>query len=272
MNNLSIAAITNYLVTDGLNLVIKLAACLAIWVVGRQIISVLMGIIKRAIVRGGKIDATTSRYITSILSVLLTVGLVLGIFGYLGVQTTSFAALIAGAGLAIGAAWGGLLAHFAAGLFMQVLRPFKVGDYVFAGGTEGTVREMGLFGTTIITPDNVTTIVGNNKIFSDTIKNFSAQEYRRVDCVAKIANSVDPKDAMARLRSAVARIPNVMSNPAPVIDLLEFTAEGPKLCVRPYCTNEHYWQVYFDTNRTIAEVFGAAAYPVPTTPVLHLTK
>jgi small conductance mechanosensitive channel len=86
MNNFSIDAVTNYLVTDGVNLVIKLAAALAIWIVGRQIISVLMGIIRRAIIRGGKIDATTSRYITSILSVPLTVGLVLGIFGYLGVQ------------------------------------------------------------------------------------------------------------------------------------------------------------------------------------------
>jgi small conductance mechanosensitive channel len=95
-----------------------------------------------AIVRGGKIDATTSRYITSILSALLTIGLVLGIFGYLGVQTTSFAALLAGVGLAIGTAWGGLLAHLASGLFMQIMRPFKVGDYVVAGGIEGTVTEM----------------------------------------------------------------------------------------------------------------------------------
>lgn len=272
MNSVSIDAITNYLATDGVNLIIKLAACLAMWAIGRRIISMLMGVVNRAIVRGGKLDATTSRYITSILSVLLTVGLVLGIFGYLGVQTTSFAALIAGAGLAIGTAWGGLLAHFAAGLFMQVLRPFQVGDHVSAGGTEGTVKEMGLFGTTILTPDNVATIVGNNKIFSDTIRNFSAQAYRRVDCVAKVANTVDPTDAMARLRPVIARIPNVLSNPVPVIDLLEFTAEGPKLCVRPYCSNEHYWQVYFDTNRAIAEAFGAAAYPVPTTPVLQLTR
>jgi hypothetical protein len=97
-------------------------------------------------------------------------------FGYLGVQTTSFAALIAGAGLAIGAAWSGLLAHFAAGLFMRVLRPFKVGDYVFAGGIEGTVREMGLFGTTIITPDNVVTIVGNNRTRSERPRRRSSAE------------------------------------------------------------------------------------------------
>jgi small conductance mechanosensitive channel len=270
--NLSIDAILNYLVTNGISLVIKLAASLAIWIIGRRIISILMGVVNKGIVRGGKIDATTSHYITSILSVLLTIGLVLGIFGYLGVQTTSFAALLAGAGLAIGAAWGGLLAHLAAGLFMQIMRPFKVGDYVVAGGIEGTVTEMGMFGTTILTPDNVVTIVGNNKIFSDTIKNFSAQAFRRVDCVAKVANTVDPMEAIARLRPAVARIPNVITNPAPVIDLLEFTAEGPKLCVRPYSSNEHYWQVYFDTNRAIAEAFGTAGYPVPATPVLQLTK
>jgi len=270
--NVSIDAILNYVVTNGVSLVIKLAASLAIWIIGRRIISILMGVVDRGIVRGGKIDATTSHYITSILSVLLTIGLVLGIFGYLGVQTTSFAALLAGAGLAIGAAWGGLLAHVAAGLFMQMMRPFKVGDYVAAGGVEGTVTDMGMFGTTILTPDNVDTIVGNNKIFSDTIKNFSSQAFRRVDCVAKVANTVDPRDAITRLRPVVARIPNVMTDPAPVIDLLEFTAEGPKLCVRPYCSNEHYWQVYFDTNRAIAETFGAAAYPVPATPVLQLTK
>ena len=98
-------AILNYVVTNGVSLVIKLAASLAIWIVGRRIISILMGVVNRGIVRGGKIDATTSHYITSILSVLLTIGLVLGIFGYLGVQTTSFAALLAGAGIAIGARW-----------------------------------------------------------------------------------------------------------------------------------------------------------------------
>lgn len=265
---MNVDSIMNYLTTDGVNLGVKLAASLAIWIIGRWIISILMRVVAKAIARGGKIDATMAHYITSILSVVLTVGLVLGILGYLGVQTTSFAALIAGAGLAIGAAWGGLLTHLAAGLFMQILRPFKVGDYVFAGGIEGTVMEMGLFGTTILTPDNVVSLVGNNKIFSDTIKNFSAQAYRRVDCVAKVANTVDPEDAIARLRPVIGRIPNVISNPAPVIDLLEFTAEGPKLCVRPYCHNDHYWQVYFDTNRAIAETFGAAAYAVPTMPVL----
>lgn len=154
-----------------------------------------------ALERGKKVDATLANYLRSIFSVVLNVVLVLAILDIFGVKTTSFAALLAGAGLATGTAWGGLLTHFAAGVFMQVLRPFKVGDFVQAGGVTGTVHEVGLFGTTIITPDNVMTIVGNNnKVFSESIQNFTTLPFRRVDCVAKVANGVDPLDAIARLR------------------------------------------------------------------------
>ena len=269
---MNIDAITNYLTTNGMDLLTKLAIALAMWLIGRWLIAKVMILVSKGIARGGKIDATMSNYITSILSVLVTIGLVMGILGYLGVQTTSFAALLAGAGLAIGAAWGGLLAHFAAGVFMQVLRPFKVGDYVVAGGVEGSVKQMGLFGTTILTADNVTTTVGNNKVFSDTIKNYSDQPFRRVDCVAKIANGVDPKQAIERLRPVIAAIPNVVKTPPADIEILQFTAEGPLLCVRPYTANTHYWQVYFDTNKAIAETFGGAGYPLPTTPILQMTQ
>ena len=160
---MDVSKILDYLATNGVDVALKLLAAIVIWIVGRWVIKLLMSLISKALAKGGKIDATLSRYITSILAVLLTIGLVMGILGYIGVETTSFAAILAGAGLAIGTAWGGLLTHFAAGVFLQILRPFKVGDYVIVGGTEGTVREVGLFGTTLLTPDNVTTIVGNNK-------------------------------------------------------------------------------------------------------------
>jgi small conductance mechanosensitive channel len=266
---MNLESVMNYVATNGVDLVIKLAAALAMWVVGRWIIKFVMGHVGSGIQRGGKIDATLAKYITSIVSVMLTIGLVMGILGYVGVQTTSFAALLAGAGLAIGTAWGGLLTNFAAGVFMQILRPFKVGDIVSAGGVEGAVREIGLFSTTFLTGDNVTTVVGNNKIFSDTIKNFSDQPFRRVDAVAKIANGVDPQDAIKRLKAALVQIPNVVNTPAPDVEILEFTAEGPKLCVRPYCHTNHYWQVMFDTNKAISQTFGAAGYPVPETPMVQ---
>jgi small conductance mechanosensitive channel len=269
--SMNIDTVIAFLSNEGAHFGLKLVGALAAWIVGRWLIGFAVQLLGAGLKAGNKVDATLANYMKSILGVALNIVLVLAILDIFGVQTTSFAALLAGAGLAIGTAWGGLLTHFAAGVFMQVLRPFKVGDAIQVGGIAGTVHELGLFGTTIITADNVLTVVGNNKIFSDSIQNFSVLPYRRVDCTAKIANSVDPLDAIARLQSAVQAIPNVMTDPAPTVDLLQFSPEGPVLAVRPYAHNDHYWQVYFDTNRAIVSTFTAAGYPVPETPVAHAT-
>jgi small conductance mechanosensitive channel len=263
--------ILNFLTTQGADFALKIVGAIVAWIIGRWLIGLATRLMGKALERGKKFDATLITYLKSIVSVGLTIILVMAILGIFGVQTTSFAALLAGAGLAIGAAWSGMLGNFAAGLFLQVLRPYKVGDFINAGGTLGTVKELGLFTTTVLTPDNVLTIVGNNKVFADNIQNFSTEPFRRVDCVAKVANSVDVKDAIARLRPVIAAIPNVKDSPAPDIEILEFTPEGPKLCVRPYTHTDHYWQVYFDTHKAIVNTFGAAGYPVPETPVAHRT-
>ena len=241
---------------------LKVLGAIVAWVVGRYLIGVALRLIGITLTRQ-EIDPTLQRYIGNIVNVALNIVLVVAILGYFGVETTSFAALIAGMGVAIGAAWAGLLANFAAGAFLIVLRPFKVGDYVKAGGTEGTVREIGLFATTILTPDNVSTFVGNNKIFSDTIQNYSTSSFRRVERTAQLAHTVDVHDAITRLKEALAKIPNVQKEPAPDVEIIDFNARGPVLAVRPYTHTDHYWQVYFDTNKAIAEAFGAAGYPVP---------
>jgi small conductance mechanosensitive channel len=246
------------LVTFGL----KAVGAIAVWIVGRYLINLAVRLVSVALTKQ-KVDPTLLRYVGNIVSVTLNIILVIAILGYFGVETTSFAALLAGAGIAIGAAWGGLLANFAAGAFLIVLRPFKVGDYVMAGGIEGTVKEIGLFATTIMKPDNVTSFVGNNKIFSDTVQNFSASPYRRVDRLAQLAHGVDPKDAVARLKAALAKIPNVTKEAGPDVEIIDFNERGPVLAVRPYTHTDYYWQVYFDTNRVITETFGAAGYPVP---------
>jgi small conductance mechanosensitive channel len=264
---MNIDSIWAFLSTQGADFGLKVLGALAAWVVGRWLVGLALRLMRVAFQRGGKIDPTLSNYLTSIISVILNIVLILAILDIFGVKTTSFAALLAGAGLAIGTAWGGLLTHFAAGVFMQVLRPYKVGDWVTAGGVTGMVKELGLFGTTIITGDNVTTIVGNNTVFSGVIQNFSTLASRRVDCTAKIANSVNPMDAIVRLKAALAEIPNVVATPAPEVEILQFTPEGPLLCVRPYAHTDHYWQVYFDTHKAIVNVFGSAGYPTPETPV-----
>ncbi len=242
---------------------IKILAAIAFWVVGRWLISRVIGLVQAAMGRN-HVDPTLTKYLGSIIAVALNIALVLGILGYFGIQTTSFAAMLAGAGVAIGAAWSGMLGNFAAGAFMLVLRPFKVGDFVQVGGITGTVHELGLFGTTLVTPDNVLTLVGNGKVFGDTVMNYSARPSRRVERTAQLAGGVDVTDAIARLRAAVAAIPNVLGTPAPEINLMDMNLVGPVISVRPYCHNDHYWQVYFDTNEAIVRVAGEAGWAAPT--------
>ena len=240
----------------------KVAGAVALWLVGRWLISLVLNLLARALDKQ-HVDVTLARYLATGLRIVLNIVLIVGILGFFGVETTTFAALLAAGGVAIGVAWGGLLANFAAGAFLVVLRPFKVGDVVSVGGVTGVVEAIGLFGTMINTADNVRTIVSNNKIFADNIQNFSANPYRRVDLTATINNSVDHRQAIALLKQKLAVVPNVLASPAADVDVLQFTPAGPVLCVRPYCANEHYWQVYFDTNRVIRESFGEAGYPAP---------
>jgi len=231
-------------------------------IVGRWLIGFAVNLITRSLEKQ-RVDPTLLRYVGNIVSVILNVALIVAILGYFGVETTTFAAILAAAGVAIGLAWSGLLANFAAGAFLIVLRPFKAGDFITAGGVTGTVKEVGLFVTTINTLDNVFTIVGNNKIFSDNIQNFSANPFRRVDLVAQLNHAVDHKTAIYILKERLAKIPNVVTTPAPDVEILTFNLAGPVLAVRPYCHTDNYWQVYFDTNRLIRESFGEAHFPVP---------
>lgn len=240
----------------------KILGALVLYVIGRWLISLAIGLLSR-VLTARSFDATLQRYIANILNVALNIVLVVAILGYFGVETTSFAALLAGLGLAIGAAWSGLLSNFAAGAFLIMFRPYKVGNYVVAASVEGTVTEIGLFNTTLVTPDNVTVIVGNAKVSGDLIKNFSTLAYRRVDRTAQLAFGVDPLEAIARLKPELASIDNVLADPAPDVEILDFNERGSVLAVRPYCHTDHYWQVYFATNRVIAATFGAAGYPPP---------
>ncbi len=251
------------LVADyGAAFAVKILAAIAFWVVGRWLIGVAVGLVQRTL-GAQRVDPTVLRYLGSFITVTLNILLVIGILGYFGVQTTTFAALIAAVGLAIGMAWSGLLANLAAGGFIIVLRPFKVGDFVSAGGVIGTVTEIGLFATAITTPDNVLTLVGNNKIFGDNIQNFTANPFRRVELKAQLAGAADWHAAAALLKQSIAAIDNVLATPAVDVEILEFNLVGPVLAVRPYCHNDHYWQVYFDTNRVIKDALGEAGFPAP---------
>ena len=242
---------------------LKVIGALVLWFIGSWIIKLLVeNLIVRGMVRQ-KVDATIVGYVRSTLGVILKITLAIAILGLFGVQTTSFAGILAAVTLAVGVAWSGLLSNFAAGAFLVILRPFRVGDFISAGGVIGSVEEIGLFVTTLNTMDNVRTFVGNNKIFADNIQNFTSNAYRRVDLVAQLDHTTDHRAAISLLKGKLSQIPNVLSEPQPDVEILTFTPLGPVLAVRPYVHNDHYWQVYFDTNKLIRESFGAAGYAVP---------
>jgi small conductance mechanosensitive channel len=224
-------AFQTFLSTTATELAIKVLAAVAFWIIGRWLIGKVIGLIQAAMNRN-HVDPTLTKYLGSI--------------------------------VAIGSAWSGMLGNFAAGAFMLVLRPFKVGDFVQIGGITGTVHELGLFGTTVVTPDNVRTLVGNTKVFGDTVMNDSARPVRRVERTAQLAGSVDALDAIERFRVAVAKIPNVVASPAPEISLLDINLVGTVIAVRPYCHTDHYWQVYFATNEAMVRVARESVWPAPT--------
>jgi small conductance mechanosensitive channel len=270
MDTTQITAWLTPLVERGTDIGLRLVGALLLFFLGRMVMRGIHRFVTASLV-AQKLDPTVQRYLISALDILLNVILAIAILGVFGVETTTFAGLIAAFGVAIGMAWSGLLSNFAAGFFLLTLRPFKVGDYVSAAGVEGTVDTIGLFVTAINAPDNVRTFVGNNAIFSATIKNFSANPYRRAELVAQLAGGADHNAAIALLKERMRQIPNVMVDPAPDAEILEHTLVGPILAVRPYCHTDHYWQVYFDTNKLIREALAEAGFPAPTpAQIVHL--
>jgi small conductance mechanosensitive channel len=241
---------------------VRLIGAIALWIVGRWLIRLAGGLSRSAMARR-HMDETAINYVASTVTGLLNIILIISILGVFGVPTTTFAALIAAIGFAIGLAWSGLLGNFAAGVFLMILKPFKVGDVIQAGGVLGTVTEIGPFVCKMDTLDNVHTMVGNSRIFADNIANFSANPYRRVDLFMQLDHGADVAEAVSTLKSRLATIPNVLTDPPPVVEILEFTLNGPRLAVRPFCSNEHYWQVYFDTNKVVREFGTERHYAAP---------
>lgn len=246
--------------------IFKLIGAAILWIVGGWLISLALRLLRRFMKRG-TLDPTLVNYLLNIIGVVLKVVLVVAILGFFGIETASFAALLAGAGVAIGAAWSGMLGNFAAGVFLQIFRPISVGDYIEGAGIEGTVDEISMFVTKVKSIDNVMVVIGNGKLFNDNIKNYSATSYRRVDLLAQLDTSADVGKAINLLKAGILKVPNQTNGIAADIEILKFTERGPCLAVRPYANINNYWQVYFDTNRMINEVLGKAGFPVPRIPV-----
>jgi small conductance mechanosensitive channel len=220
--------------------------------------------------RHSRLDPTMAGYLVNFIAVILRVILVVAILGFFGIPTASFAALLAGAGVAIGAAWSGMLGNFAAGVFLQMFRPFSVGDVICAAGVTGTVEEIGMFMSSILAADHVRNIVPNSKLFGDTIQNFSSHTYRRVDLTLQLDHGADVDGAMDLIREALRGIEHQVADLTPELVVLEINAWGPKLAVRPYALSGHFVQVRAACNRILAELIRRGDLPVTRGPLEHL--
>jgi small conductance mechanosensitive channel len=241
---------------------IKVIAALAIFIVGRWVAKGIRRFIRKMMTHS-KVDPTLISFVANLAYVALLAFVVIAALNQLGIQTASFIAILGAAGLAVGLALQGSLSNFAAGVLMIVFRPFKVGDFIEGAGVAGTVEEIQIFTTLLITPDNKTIIVPNSKITGDNIINYSAKGTRRVDMVFGIGYDDDIDKARAIIMDVVSGDERVMKDPKPVVLLSELADSSVNFNTRVWSKADDYWGVYFDTMEAVKKRFDAEGVSIP---------
>jgi small conductance mechanosensitive channel len=241
---------------------IKALAALAILIIGRWVAKGIRRGVRRMMEKGG-VDPIIIGFVGSITYIALLAFVIIAALGQLGIQTTSFIAILGAAGLAVGLALQGSLANFAAGFLMIIFRPFKVGDFVEAAGVAGVVKDMQIFTTTLKTGDNKTIIIPNAKISGDNIINYSAEENRRVDMTVGVAYDADLSKVRDVLNDIISKDERILSDPAPQVAVAELADSSVNFVVRIWTKTGDYWGVKCDTTETIKNRFDEAGIGIP---------
>ena len=241
---------------------LRVVAAIVVLIVGRWIAKGLTNVLDRLMSKKD-IDPTIISFVKSLTYIALLVFVVLAALGQLGIQTTSFIAVIGAAGLAIGLALQGSLSNFAAGFLMIIFRPFKVGDYIEGAGVAGTVETIQIFTTQLKTPDNKTVIVPNAKMTGDNITNYTMKGTRRVDMVFGIGYGDDIDKAKNILNDLVAQEERILNDPPVKIAVVELADSSVNFVVRPWVKSDDYWDVYFDFTENVKKRFDAKGVSIP---------
>jgi len=241
---------------------LKVVAALAIFIIGRIAAGMLRGVLKKMMEKG-QVEPTLTSFICSVSYVAMLAFVIIAALGKLGVQTASFVAVLGAAGLAVGLALQGSLSNFASGVLLVIFTPFKVGDYVEAGGTSGTVEEISIFSTIIKSPDNKRIIVPNASVTGDNIINHTANDQRRVDLVVGVGYGDDIDLVRRTLQDILAKDDRLLAEPAPTIGVVELAESSVNFVVRPWVKTADYWAVYFDLNEAIKKTFDDKGISIP---------
>lgn len=241
---------------------LKVLGAILVLIVGRIVASSVRKLVHRGSVRAN-LDATIVPFLSGLAYYVVLAIVFVAALGMVGIQTASLLAVFGAAGLAVGLALQGTLSNFAAGVMLLLFRPFRVGDYIEAAGTAGTVASVGLFVTTLNTPDNVQILVPNSGVWGDTIKNYAANDTRRNDITVGIAYDNDIGKAIEIVRDVLGADARVLEDPAPLIAVAELADSSVNLVVRPWCKKEDYWGLRFDLIRGFKEALEAGGLSIP---------
>ena len=233
--------ISEYLATYGLSVL----AAIVIFVVGRWLAKLISKLVGKGMAKA-KVEETLANFAENLCYAALFVFVVIAALKKLGIDTTSFIALIGAAGLAVGLALQGSLANFASGVLMLIFKPFKVGDFIEAAGAKGTVKEIQIFNTILAAPDNVQVIIPNAQVTGGNIKNYTVNGTRRVDLVVGVSYEDDLKKAKLIIEQVLENDVKVLKDPAPTVAVYELGDSSVNFVVRPWVNAADYWDVYFD--------------------------
>jgi small conductance mechanosensitive channel len=254
--------ITTWISENALDLGIQIVIALAIFFVGKILARMISNLVEKALRRGGT-DEMLVRFIGNISYAVLLVAVVLAAIDSLGVNIVSLMAILGAAGLAVGLALKDSLGNFAAGVMLIIFRPFKIGDYIDAGGTSGTVDEIGLFATLMHTPDNKRIIVPNGAIINGNITNVSALPTRRVDLIFSIGYEDNIGQARDIINGILEADERVLDDPAPIVNVGELGDSSVNLIVRPWVNAADYWTVYWGLLEKVKIAFDEAGISIP---------
>ncbi|KAB0578748.1 small conductance mechanosensitive channel [Fusobacterium naviforme] len=250
----------------------KLVFALIVWLVGRALIRMAVKLVSENKAMN-RMDATVHSFTCSFLRIALYVILIISIIGILGVPMASVVAVLASAGVTVGLAMQGALSNLAGGIMLLLFKPFSVGDYVDAAGVSGTVREVTLFYTVIMSLDNKRITVPNGSLMNANVVNYSTEELRRVDLQFSCAKSENPAHIQSILKEAIAATAKILDAPsAPFARLEGGTDSAMRFVVRVWCRNEDYWDVYYDLTQKVTESFAAQGVQAPASRILTEAK
>lgn len=262
--NVNLEKVIQQIITFSVDAGKSILLAAVIFIAGRFLISVINRLVAQMMERR-KIDATIQSFLRSFINILLTILLLISVVSALGVNTTSFAALLASAGVAIGMALSGNLQNLAGGLIILLFKPYKVGDYIDAQGVSGTVKEIQIFHTVLTTPDNKIIYVPNGSLSSGSVTNYSLSALRRVDWTIGVEYGTEIEKVRQTALDLIKKDSRILTDPAPFIALSALADSSVNITIRVWTKNEDYWGVFFDMNQNIYEVFNkeGIAFPFP---------